>query len=104
MVNNIRQDEIPEPPTHYLGVGAVVLNEKLDKILLGYEPRWKMWKVPTGLADKKETIKMAVIRELKEETGINADFKGIISFWEAFPMTFGFSDIYFNCLLIANEN
>lgn len=63
-----------------------------------------MWKVPTGLADKGETIKMAVERELREETGVKGDFKGIISFREAFPMTFGFSDIYFNCLLIADEN
>ena len=42
----------------------------MDKILLGYEPRRKMWKVPTGLADNGETIEMAVNWELLEETGI----------------------------------
>ena len=70
MCNNLWKDDIPDSPSHYLGVGAVVLNKKLDKILLGYEPRRKMWKVPTGLGNIHETIEMAVKWELLEETGI----------------------------------
>jgi 8-oxo-dGTP pyrophosphatase MutT (NUDIX family) len=42
----------------------------------------RLWKLPGGLMDPKETIKEAVIREVYEETGVCAKFEGILGFRE----------------------
>ncbi|GIN85786.1 ADP-ribose pyrophosphatase [Heyndrickxia sporothermodurans] len=51
--------------------GAVVKNEQ-GKILLKKDPI-RGWELPGGLVEKGETFKDAVIREVKEETGIDIE-------------------------------
>ncbi|WP_285399167.1 NUDIX hydrolase [Lysinibacillus sp. fls2-241-R2A-57] len=51
--------------------GAVVLN-KQNKILLKKDPI-RGWELPGGCVEINETIKETVIREVKEETGIEVE-------------------------------
>ncbi|MGG2055602.1 NUDIX hydrolase [Lysinibacillus pakistanensis] len=54
--------------------GAVVLDEH-KRILLKKDPN-RGWELPGGIVEENENIKNAVIREVKEETGINIDIIG----------------------------
>jgi len=53
---------------------GIFLYQKADsKILIGHASRSKdHWSIPKGLKDEGETCYQAAIRELKEETGIDA--------------------------------
>ncbi|MDD1504972.1 NUDIX hydrolase [Lysinibacillus sp. CNPSo 3705] len=51
--------------------GAVVLDEH-KRILLKKDPN-RGWELPGGIVEENENIKNAVVREVKEETGINID-------------------------------
>ncbi|MEM2108088.1 MAG: NUDIX hydrolase [Candidatus Bathyarchaeia archaeon] len=62
--------EYPERPV--VGVGAIIIND--GKILLEKRksaPAKGKWSVPGGLVELGENIKQAVIREVKEETGLD---------------------------------
>ena len=39
-----------------------------------------MWSLPAGFVDGGETVDMAIIREVKEETGIDCQVEGMIGF------------------------
>ena len=58
-----------------------------------------IWKLPGGLADFNESIQQAVLREVKEETGINCSFQKVLCFRETSSYQFDCPDIYFVCLL-----
>lgn len=72
-------NQLPAPPQHAIGVGAVVINSKRQLLMVqestGPAAKYKIWKLPGGLVDSNELIAEAVRRELKEETGVNARFK-----------------------------
>lgn len=63
-----------------IGVGGVVLRE--DKVLLvrsasrRYAP---MWSIPGGFVERDETMDLAIVREVQEETSINASVQGLIA-------------------------
>ena len=62
----------PDQPV--VGVGAVIIKE--DKIALikrGNEPSRGKWTIPGGLVELAESPEVAVIREAKEETGLDVD-------------------------------
>jgi ADP-ribose pyrophosphatase YjhB (NUDIX family) len=66
------QREFPETPL--VGVGAVVV--EAGRVLLirrGTEPLRGHWSIPGGLVDVGESLKDAVIREVKEETGLTVE-------------------------------
>ncbi|SDZ41247.1 mutator mutT protein [Evansella caseinilytica] len=56
---------------HVITAGAVILNEEAQ-ILLKKDPK-RGWELPGGHVEQGETIKAAVIREVKEETGIDIE-------------------------------
>jgi len=61
--------QYPNKPV--VGVGAIILDA--DKILLEKRrnsPGKGKWSIPGGLVDIGETVEEAVIREVKEETGL----------------------------------
>ncbi len=59
------------PPRPVLGVGALIFNR--DKILLverGKEPLQGYWSLPGGVLEVGETLEEGIIREVREETGL----------------------------------
>ena len=60
-----------------------------------------LWKFPGGLVDEGETIEKAAVREVWEETGIHADYLGILGLREQLNFRFGQGDLYFTCLMQA---
>jgi len=65
----IMQREFPETPL--VGVGAVVVSE--GRVLLvrrGTEPMKGCWSLPGGLVEVGESLEAALVREVREETGL----------------------------------
>ncbi|MGO9337605.1 MAG: NUDIX hydrolase [Terracidiphilus sp.] len=66
------QREFPETPL--VGVGAVVVDA--GRVLLvrrGREPLKGQWSLPGGLLEVGESLTAGVVREVREETGLNVD-------------------------------
>jgi 8-oxo-dGTP diphosphatase len=62
----------PDQPV--VGVGAVILKDgKIALIKRGNEPSKGKWTIPGGIVELSESPESAVLREAKEETGLEAD-------------------------------
>ena len=65
---------MPEPssPARLQCVGAVITDEagRLLLILRGHEPGIGLWSIPGGRIEPGETDEQAVVREVREETGL----------------------------------
>lgn len=93
---------LPLGPTHQIGVGTLVLKpDEPSKMLVvqertGPAAAYRLWKMPTGLLDPGEDIPDAAVRELFEETGLQASLDGIVCFRQAHSPTRS-SDLFFVC-------
>jgi ADP-ribose pyrophosphatase len=68
------------PATPLLGVGVVVKKE--NSVLLirrAKEPKKGLWALPGGMVNLGEPIRLAAIREVKEECSIDIELQDIIS-------------------------
>ncbi len=84
--------KLPCYSSHNLGVGGIVLNHDHSKVLVIKEKMEgfnKIWKFPGGLVDEDETLEKAAIREVKEETNIDANMVGVLGFREMLNFRFG---------------
>jgi len=64
--------EYPKQPL--AGVGAVIISEgKMILVRRGVEPGKGKWSIPGGLVELGETVRDAVVREAKEETGLDVE-------------------------------
>ena len=95
---------VPAHASHYIGAGGVVINAR-DELLVvreryhrrpGFKPRLKL---PGGALHAGEHLAEAVVREVKEETGVDARFEALVCFRHWHGYRFGKSDIYFVCRL-----
>ncbi|GAB5355090.1 hypothetical protein AAMO2058_000175900 [Amorphochlora amoebiformis] len=103
-----RPNNLPSGPTHFVGVAGVVMRGD-GKILLvqeksGPSARSKIWKLPGGLAEPRESIEEAVLREVLEETGVETKFVALTSVINLKPRKGnvargGRSDLFCTCLL-----
>ena len=60
----------PDQPV--VGVGAIIIHDgKMALIKRGNEPSKGKWTIPGGLAELAESPEQAVMREAKEETGLD---------------------------------
>jgi ADP-ribose pyrophosphatase YjhB (NUDIX family) len=78
MSNNRRYPQRP-----VLGVGALIFNR--DKILLverGKEPLKGYWSLPGGVLETGETLEQGIIREVREETGLEVKPLQVLEIFE----------------------
>src|ERR1700757_3889639 len=64
--------EYPEMPL--VGVGAIIIDE--DRVVLvkrGHAPLQGKWSIPGGVLEVGETLRKAVVREVREETGLTIE-------------------------------
>ena len=93
------QSNLPGPGSHQVGIGAIVYSSCKDKLLVVQEMNGPLkgkghWKIPTGIITFGEDICDAAIREVREETGLETQFKGIAAIRQAHNVFFHFSDIF----------
>lgn len=94
---------IPLNASHRVGVGAIVLNDKREMLVVqeksGLLRGTGIWKIPTGIVEVGEDISKGVIREVKEETGIDTEFVEVLAFRQSHKVFFGKSDLFFVCMM-----
>ena len=106
MVKKLQPDSyVPLAATHSVGVGAVVWSEQGQVLLVrelalpgqsaGY------FKLPGGMVEPAEHLADAVVREVLEETGVQAVFQSLLGFRHHHQGQFGASNLYFVCQLMA---
>jgi ADP-ribose pyrophosphatase YjhB (NUDIX family) len=105
---------LPSGPNHQIGVGCLVLHPDDPTLMLTVQEKTGpaaalgLWKMPTGLSDTAEDIHCAAIRELREETGLEAHFDGILCLRQAHPVGGGgtgraVSDLFFVCRMCLTD-
>jgi ADP-ribose pyrophosphatase YjhB (NUDIX family) len=69
---------------HYsLGAGGIVLHSDAAAVLLiqrNQEPNRGYWTLPGGFVESNETAEAAVVREVREETGLYCAVVGLVGF------------------------
>ena len=101
-----KPNSLPGPATHTVGVGAVCVTAD-NKILLvreqsGPAAMLKVWKLPTGKIEPGEDLPEAVLREVKEETGLTGEFEGVVFVrhnLKGAPYLGDKADLFFVCLV-----
>ena len=94
---------IPPYASHYIGAGGICLNDNNDLLVVreryGFAGRAPQLKLPGGALRSGEHLAEAVVREVLEETGVQAVFEAIVCFRHWHGYRYGKSDIYFVCRL-----
>ncbi len=93
---HVSQAFVPFVPTHTVGAGAIVINNA-GELLVIRERGTTGFKLPGGHVDDAERIQDSIVREVLEETGIEAKFDSIVAFTTKHPYQFGKSNIHFIC-------
>ena len=67
------------PDQPIVGVGAVIIKDgKIALIKRGNEPARGKWTIPGGLVELGESPEQAVVREAREETGLDVENPGLV--------------------------
>ena len=104
VVKKLRADcVIPTASNHTLGVGAIVINDKDELLVIKERISTVGYKLPGGHIDDAEMITTALEREVFEETGIIVEFESIISLGHFYPHQFHKSNLYILCTAIPKS-
>ncbi|KAH7299228.1 hypothetical protein KP509_24G001000 [Ceratopteris richardii] len=84
---------LPANASHQVGIGALVMNTE-NRLLLVQEVTGPTkgsgtWKMPTGVVLQGEDIQDAAVREVKEETGVDAKFVEVFGVRQSHGVAFG---------------
>ncbi|KAH9318476.1 hypothetical protein KI387_020245, partial [Taxus chinensis] len=94
---------LPANASHQVGVGAFVMNDNREVLAVqeknGPYRGSGIWKMPTGLLHQGEDVFTGVQREVKEETGIDAEFLEVVGIRHFHNAPFNKSDLYIVCIL-----
>lgn len=88
---------VPNSPTHTLGVGAIIINDNNEILVIKERVSNIGYKLPGGHIDLGEKISEAVQREVLEETGVNVEFQSITNLGHFHPHQFGKGNLYLLC-------
>jgi 8-oxo-dGTP diphosphatase len=73
----------PEPPPPEVAVGAVVVDDgRLLVVRRANPPSATLWSLPGGRVRRGEDLRSAVVREVREETGLAVEVTGLCGFAE----------------------
>ena len=74
--------EYPDRP--FVGVGAVIVDATARVLLVKrrFEPLAGEWSLPGGGVDVGETLEASVIREMREETGLEVEIGAVIEVFD----------------------
>ena len=79
MINcTFENGKLASPELRHVTVGAIAYNEKGQVLLVKRSEKYSRpntWTVPGGFLDRDKTIQEAVLKELKEETGMTGEVK-----------------------------
>ncbi|MCD6484026.1 MAG: NUDIX domain-containing protein [Candidatus Odinarchaeota archaeon] len=92
---------------HFLGVGGVIIHEnKVLLVKLNYGYARGKWVIPGGLVECGETLQEAIVREIKEETGLVVKPIGIVGIRALVRKSDNLTDVYctFVCQLESSPN
>jgi len=82
-VNEVRVDTREYPARPIVGVGAVIVQGGQVLIVKRrYEPLAGRWSLPGGTLELGETLEAGVIREMREETGLDVEVGPVIEVFD----------------------
>jgi len=87
---------IPVSPTHTIGVGAIVINDNNEILLVRdrISSNHSIYKLPGGMVEHSNKLSDAVEREVYEETGIKSKLIKMVSVLNSHPYRFNKSNMY----------
>lgn len=91
----------PLPASHHVGAGAFVLNEANELLVIAERTAdgASGYKIPGGFIEQGEHIASGIVREVREETGVETRFESLVMFRHLHRTTYGKSNVYFVCRL-----
>lgn len=97
------------PSTPRVGVGGVVVHD--GRVLLirrGKEPLYGRWVVPGGTVELGESLERALVRELREETGLEVEPVELLTVFDRIErdgerVVYHFVIVDYLCRLLAGE-
>ena len=72
------------PDRPFVGVGAVLVDDAARVLLVKrrFEPLAGQWSLPGGAVDVGETLEACVVREMREETGLEVEVGAVIEVFD----------------------
>jgi 8-oxo-dGTP pyrophosphatase MutT (NUDIX family) len=101
-LNDQSESKIPYFGTHIVRVEALIIRENPEnpfnrEILMVKEKNGKDWKLISGNVEPGEFVEQAVVREVKEEVGLDAHFVSILGYGNRISQKMGRNEIFFVC-------